>query len=995
MSLLIGDFSPEQYQAYMNPSPAFKAREGKLFSDRLMAFLNVFCYSALALLVSRLAYSVLHRFAYPNNHYLFEKFKSHNFQTIDKPEDYATVQHIYERFKICAELNKQELQQVEQQLNDVKKRFEPTQNTDVGEDREKEVVVEDAGELQQKIVEEEEKEEDLCMSMRGLFDDLDLEIAPGQPEQKSEKMSSSADLKDELLAWEREKKESGEQEERQRALIRNSNASSLSDEDNSTSSSDKQSLEDTTSSGSDHELDSLGDDQDVDAQEWEKLSGDSPEASDEEGEPQENQSHAPIHFLKGTWNSLYQKASTALESGSGIKSALQAQVAALTTVCQNATEHGQVARLSEAFHSIMDVVTDKVADKIGLVAQSSEEKYIRWKIERYEELLHKTKKIVLDYMLTFDLSIREVNQLIEFLKDDATPEALKQLLPIVELCQESVNVEENRFTQEYLKQVREAYDNRFLDHLRLAATWAKEHPSMPGVAHIDAICYRFYTMIDINECCFKIIRAFMNFGFEALKGQSVENHLPNDPRYDLIRELHTIYLQIKMTSQRAKAPVLHLALNSLMGHLNGFLGVASFDPNRQSNPIHVFFEKYITTRSRPVPHVVKDIAMGSPTIEKGTGRAEINPEFLGFLRECAQRGQRHLYINNQNAIPKSTVAGDESVRCQALHDCAETQFKDTLYVVTQSQNSWFYEQKGPSFTNREMAAAVVGQKLKEQLIKGTSKEFRYYVPDSLRQNNDFKSWMNEQIDHLLENEASKLNYKGEFVSKAARDAFIQRVHKDLQAHPQFGKKLGYSIYHPSAQSFKDELVAQMFTRPTQETGNYIAKDLVKQLDLIAWSKNMIDQTHKIMFGGRATLTLEERRIFIRLFYRNLNQKVLIDTRANSENKSCKDRIDRGAATEAEDFAYTAILNGCMNHPRVIEFFQMFLFTRAIIVRKRAIIEERLERTIETTKFMLDHQDELKQLQAELFPGVGVTLSVFPQQGQDLAGSMTSSFAWVL
>lgn len=979
MSLLIGGFSPEQYQAYIDTSPTFKAREGKLVSDCLMAFINVFSYSALALLVNRLAYCVMHRLAYPNNHYLFSKFKAHVFQTIVTREDYATVRGIYKRFKVCAGLNQQELQDVAQKLKSVKKRFESSpQHTGLEKSGKEVVGIDEVGEAQKKIV---ENEEGLHLSIEGMFG-----MAPGESELKSEGMDSNKDLsQDEVLA-------KAEGEENNGSPLRDFHATSCSDEDNSASSSDESSIEETTSSRTDQEVDSLEEDDDI--HEWAEILEDSPGASDEEGKQQENQGRLPIHFLTSTWNSLCQKASTALESGSGIKSAIQAQIAALAQACQNATESHQIDRLAHAYHKIIDAVTDTVADKIGLVAQSTEEKYIQWKIERYEELLQKTRKIVLDYMLTFDLSIGEIDQLVAYLKDEDTPEALKQLLPIVELFQEPVNVEPNRFTQAYLQQVREAYDNRFLDRLRMAATWAKEHPAMPGVAHIDAICYRFYTMIDLNECCFKIIRAFMNFGFEALQGQSVENHLPDDPRYNLIRELHTIYLQIKMTSQRAKGPVLNLALNSLMGHLNGFLGFASFDPNRQSNPIHVFFEKYITTPSCPVPHIVKDIAMGSPTIEKGTGKAEINPEFLGFLRECAQQGKKHLYINNQNAIPKNVVAGDESVRCQALHDCAEHDFKGTLYVVTQSQNSWFYEQRGPSFTNREMAAQAVSQKLKAQLMQGKSKELRYYVPDSLRQNVAFQMWVNEQVEALLEKEVAKLNAKGEFISKEARDAFIQSVHDALQAHPEFGKRLGYSIYQPSAESFKNELIAQMFTRPTPETGNYIAKDLIKNLDLIAWSKNMINQTHQIMFGGREKLTLEERRIFIRLFYRNLNQKVLIETRANSENKSCKDRIDRGAATEAEDFAYTAILNGCMNDPRVIEFFQMFLFTRAIIVRKRAIIWERLERTIETTKFMLDHEEELKQLQATLFPGVGVTLSVFPQQSQNLAESLTRSFAWV-
>ncbi len=53
-----------------------------------------------------------------------------------------------------------------------------------------------------------------------------------------------------------------------------------------------------------------------------------------------------------------------------------------------------------------------------------------------------------------------------------------------------------------------------------------------------------------------------------------------------------------------------------------------------------------------------------------------------------------------------------------------------------------------------------------------------------------------------------------------------------------------------------------------------------------------------------------------------------------------------------------------------------MFGLVIIVRKRSIIDERLERLIETLQFMLEHQAELKMLHAELFPGVRVTTDKF-------------------
>lgn len=139
---------------------------------------------------------------------------------------------------------------------------------------------------------------------------------------------------------------------------------------------------------------------------------------------------------------------------------------------------------------------------------------------------------------------------------------------------------------------------------------------------------------------------------------------------------------------------------------------------------------------------------------------------------------------------------------------------------------------------------------------------------------------------------------------------------------------------------------------------------------------MTAEIHRLLFGGRAVLTLEERRIFDRLFNRNLARKILIETKANSYNESCNGRLDRGAVSDAEEFAYLAILKNCMNQPHVIAFFKMFAIARALLVRKRTIVEESRDRLIETMKFMIDNQQQLQKLQVKLFPGVDITVDQF-------------------
>jgi hypothetical protein len=609
-----------------------------------------------------------------------------------------------------------------------------------------------------------------------------------------------------------------------------------------------------------------------------------------------------------------------------------------------------------------------------LTKETSEVKYLKWKIERYEDLIKGMQQNIVDYIQKAGLG--DIPTLIQQAKAKDAPIWLQHLRPVLKLCQKNLRSDGKRLNSDYLSEVRKNYTEKLLGQLRIAANWARNHPDMPGANHVDAICYQLYATLDLNHRCQEVFKTFTALGQSALKGQAEGHALPHDPRYDLIRDLYTAHQQIKAVPNDAKAPLIKQWANSARGHLNGLWGMATFDPNMQSNPMHVLFNKIVKTKDgkgQELTLTVKDIAMGSPTIEVGNGKAEINPEFLGFLRHCKRMGYRHLYINNQNFIPKAWFKGDESVRCQALHDLAENEFKDTLFVITLSQNSSFYEQAGHHLSSLD------ARKTKDEVISqllGKSKEMRNYLPSELVHQRPFCDWMAQEIDRLHREE---FNNCVAFEDEKTRESFVQRFHDQLRQHVEQlpeGKNLGYSIYHPSTAKFKDEMIAQMFDRSRHETGNYLPSHLVKDFKLREWSIQAVSDIHQIMFGGRDNLTVEERRVFIRLFYQNLSRKMLIETKANSYNASCKDRIDRGAATDAEDFAYLAILAQAMNFAHVIAFFKALVFARAIIVRKRTIIEERLERLIETVKFMLEHQMELRKLHDLLFPNIEISVDQF-------------------
>jgi hypothetical protein len=745
MGVLIAGFSPEEYKNFLNPTKQKSSQNSNHW------FVH-FYIDRLVVLINRIAYFVFHRFsAYPNNAYLFEKFKSHQFSTISEMSQYDAAVEIFKCFQQCPEFDKQ-LDPIMQQLELVKQS------------------------LNKKL---KENGENVILSIKHELEVVNF-IPQGEPQAKEE--SSPQPTGEPFL---------------KREPIGN-----------------------------------------------------------EESSPKGESSH---RINEGCFKDVFNSNLDDLTSS--------------FVFCDISEE--------ENFSEI-DAGTEKnrismITAIKALFTDTTEAKFIYWKIRRYEDAIKGMQKSIEEYFNPLGGIEKFINQA----KDENAPEWIIQLLPLLKFRRYPLRNDNERFNQEYLLEIRLRHREGLVDQLRKARKWAMQNPEMQGKDHIDAICFRFYTTLDLNPRCQEVFKAFISFGKEALKETGEHHSLPVHSSNPIMMDLYKCDQLIKQAPNKAKSPLTHQWFNSARGHLNGVYGVTPFDPNRQSNPIHVFFQMIISFEGK-APQIVKDIAMGTPTIEQGNGIAEIAPEFQGFLSHYQRNKLVHVYINNQNFIPpKWWMRGDETVRCQTIHDLADQQFKATLFVITLSQNSCFYEQK--------------------------------------------------------------------------RD---------------------YSSYHLSFKVFKNELIPQMFDLPSNQTGNYIPDDLEKRFHLRQWSVEAVDLIHQKMFDGREPLTIQERRIFIRLFYQNLTRKILIETKANSYNSSCKDRIDRGAASDAENFAYLAILANCMHQPHVIEFFKMLVFARAIIVRKRSIIEERLNRLVETVGFMFDYQAKLQALHAELFPGVTITIDQF-------------------
>lgn len=211
-----------------------------------------------------------------------------------------------------------------------------------------------------------------------------------------------------------------------------------------------------------------------------------------------------------------------------------------------------------------------------------------------------------------------------------------------------------------------------------------------------------------------------------------------------------------------------------------------------------------------------------------------------------------------------------------------------------------------------------------------------------------------------------------------KDAFFAMT---LAKNSTFYKQDGAFANQSNPSTFKENLVDQVFTsdiKIAEKTGCFISVEIlglykkVTGNDLREKGLQISDMIHKELFGNRVELTKKERKIFIELFYSHVTKEIAVKCDFDYLSRICKDDIDRGAASNAEAFAEDSLIATQGNpskHEK--EKLEEVLLVRAPFVRKRPMIDERLERFAEGYQFRIDNLKGLTNLHHQLFPGTKI------------------------
>jgi hypothetical protein len=178
-------------------------------------------------------------------------------------------------------------------------------------------------------------------------------------------------------------------------------------------------------------------------------------------------------------------------------------------------------------------------------------------------------------------------------------------------------------------------------------------------------------------------------------------------------------------------------------------------------------------------------------------------------------------------------------------------------------------------------------------------------------------------------------------------------------------------YYPmsNAELFQEELYAQLFEKPKNESGCFIPKSIKEEIpDFETRTKAMIKDIHNHLFNGKADLTLEERKLFIEIYYDTLTKFIIKGIGADSFNITCKNAVDRGAASNAQLFASCAIVQdpaGTIPSHQQTKM-ELLMMARAFVARNRAPYQERVESLSKMLDFTLSRPECLKKLHQSVF-----------------------------
>jgi hypothetical protein len=291
-----------------------------------------------------------------------------------------------------------------------------------------------------------------------------------------------------------------------------------------------------------------------------------------------------------------------------------------------------------------------------------------------------------------------------------------------------------------------------------------------------------------------------------------------------------------------------------------------FDPIKQSNlPYYLFSLDYKDPNG--TTHSFDNLRVGCPTIEPFmfcSGRTSL--EYDALMKDYADKGERHLYINLQNRQPpwvnKTFGIHNERVRVKALEDTSQ-RYQESFLLVTLAKDSSFYNQDG---------------------------EF------------EDPKWNNFEV------------FKGYFLS-------VMFSQKD------------------SAFSFPKGFSGE----------DFFLNDL----------SYLLDELHQEVFFSEKILTLPERKDFIEIFYLRLTYYFLDKVRPKTFNLTCRDCIDRGAASNALLLFHQSQIEGYSFDKDWLLTFLSCTFVPSFFVRKRVMRPSRFKRLLAAMRRLMTYFESNK------------------------------------
>lgn len=229
----------------------------------------------------------------------------------------------------------------------------------------------------------------------------------------------------------------------------------------------------------------------------------------------------------------------------------------------------------------------------------------------------------------------------------------------------------------------------------------------PLVDLINTICKSLYTANNSLQD----LKGFINYILSEAHALQSEEHLAAAKQSGLLwSRIASDYGALQKLFRKHPSGPLNNILRILED--NSF---NQFDPYYQENCPNVSFAVSLD-HSRMI-----NLRIPSPTKQEFIHKADVIPEFKGFLRANKINGAKHLLFNLQDR-----TSWKEHARAKALEELHHLEFAKEIVVITLARDTEFYHQQPPY--NEDHQVQVFFTHLKEQLAQDQT---GFYFPKEI------------------------------------------------------------------------------------------------------------------------------------------------------------------------------------------------------------------------------------------------------------------------